>query len=588
MSQSFYFKDQNVFAEDLNNTESSRIADVKQRVQNLLGSSGGIYADLYSSFSIVKGGIFGRPDEYDQNKNLRVGLSDTSTLFIYSGDAIDVDGNPIRLESTKTVELGNEDSNYIWTPTVGTNYVKLHYTQSSGSVGTDDLGNQYYSRYYDSYYIEINGTHPTGSAGNPILLAIFTGLGDGTVSTGTLFDRRLYAKVITPASGVIIDPFRNPVASQTTVEDHVAATGSGTPSITNPHGLSYVDISGEDVGLHRIQSHIDGVISYDRETSTLNSFKGTVVNNSSPTAAIDFTTPSNAVLSVGGKIISSTLDSLTGASAFSIGGNDTYAALVYKDGTTSWVLYSTFISTYYDSELGTRIDDSGVNELLTTGHTNADYYLLGICVVASGGNSLTFTDTRSFLTTHPEDIIADFKENVSDPTDDLTNTSSLEDTLNRIRYQIGIALAGTGSAWKNTESSINAKGCIFVPKAGQTVPSGSSYFVEWVEGAAADLVYNNLNLATGSTITLTSGVYIINSYLLTHNVSGVRTTDTLYGNYGGGGPRSKDDRNSIVQEAYTQNTLTISVTTSSSVRSLLQTDVNADIDEGRLSIIKIS
>lgn len=448
MSKSYYFKDQNVFAEDLNNTENSRIEDVKNRTQALLGDSGGIYNNLYSEFSVVKGGIFGRPDEYAENKNLKVGLSDTSTLFIYPGDAIDVDGNHIKVETTKTVELGNEDSNYKWTPTTGTNYIKIKYSQSSGSVGTDDLGNQYYARYYDSYYVEIDGTHPSGSTGNPILLGVFTGLGDGSVSLGTLFDRRLYAKVITTADGVIIDPFRNPVASQITAADHIAAIGTGTPSPNNPHGLSLSDIGGSIEGdtAHKIQAHINGIIHFDNVTSTLNSFKGTVVNNNSPSAAIDFTPPSNALLAVGGAIISGSLPSLSGSDAYALAGNGTYAALVYKSGATSWVPYSDALLNYYDSRLSTP------GRYHTTGHKQPDYYYLGQCTVSAGGNTLVFTDGRTFNTTHPEDIIADFSEAVSQPSTALLATDSLSKNLERIRYQIGIAIGGSGNDWNNATS----------------------------------------------------------------------------------------------------------------------------------------
>jgi len=452
MSKSYYFKDQNVFAEDLNNTENSRIEDVKNRIQALLGNSGGIYNNFYSEFSVVKGGIFGRPDEYVENKNLKVGLSDTSTLFIYPGDAIDVDGNHIKVETTKTVELGNEDSNYKWTPTTGTNYIKIKYSQSSGSVGTDDLGNQYYARYYDSYYVEIDGTHPSGSTGNPILLGVFTGLGDGSVSLGTLSDRRSYAKVITTADGVIIDPFRNPVASQITAADHIAATGSGTPSLKNIHGLSFEDIGGEDFGLHRIQSHINGIIPYDRQTATLNSFKGNVVNNNTPSAAISFTAPSNAVLSVGGRIISTTLPSLTGASAFALNGNGNYVAFADKNGNTLWVTALTAYNDYFDAILSS----TGINPYYTTGHKNSDYYYLGLCTVSAGGNTLSFTDRRSFLTTHLKDIIADFKESTAPPSSPLSLTASLEDTLNRIRHQIGIAITGNSNDWNSATSPLTS------------------------------------------------------------------------------------------------------------------------------------
>ncbi len=447
MSKSYYFKDQNVFAEDLNNTENSRIEDIKNRIQALLGNSGGIYNDAYSNFSIVKGGVFGRPDEYDQNKNLKVAVRDSSTLFIYPGDAIDASGNPIKIESTKTVELGGEDANYIWTPTTGMNYVKIRYVQSSGSVGLDDQGNQYYTRYYDSYYIEVNGIHPSGSVGNPILLATFTGLGDGSINSGTLFDRRLYTKIITLAGGVIIDPFNNPVPSQITAADHFALVGTGTPSPTNPHGLSITDIGGSLAGdtAHKVQAHINGIIHFDNDTPTLDSFKGTVINNNSPSAAINFAPPSNALLAVGGEIISGSLPPFTGADAYAIAGNGRCEVFAYKDGTIFGVTYTDFLLNYYDD----RLSSLGIYH--TTGHKQPDYYYLGECTVSAGGNTLVFTDQRTFNTTHPRDIIADFS-NAFTPPSSLPKTADLVDNLKMLRYQIGIAIGGHGQDWNNSTS----------------------------------------------------------------------------------------------------------------------------------------
>jgi hypothetical protein len=369
----------------------------------------------------------------------------SSQLTIYGGSALDVDGELIYISATQTLNRNTSTVNYNCTTTVGINYVKLSYIESSGSIKTNFSGVGFPTRYTASWYININSVIPTT---DEILLATFTGDGSGNVTVGSIVDTRLYTRFYTFADAVGLDVYNIPVSTHTNVGDHIRATGSGTPSTNNPHGMSYSDISGSTTlltALHATELHVNCIVPLLRTTACYNSYLGTVFNPTS-NASISFTAPNNAFIVVNGIPISGSLTSLYAIDAYGIAGDGNYYAVVDNTGTTSWK------STLTVDSLFTKTVE-GVTRY-STGHMNKDYYILGIATVADNGDDITlWQDSRIFYGTHQIDIGADYDEAVGDPnsgTYALVRGSTLIDNLLRMRYQLGKAINGTGSttSWK--------------------------------------------------------------------------------------------------------------------------------------------
>ena len=439
MKKPFFFNDQYVFSDDLNYLNDTKEEELTSRIQGLLNTSGGIFGNLtYATGSIVSGGVFGSPADYLQNKNLRPHKQTSSTIRIYSGKALDVNGELIEILDTplnyRDVTLGNSTSYYSWLGSANVqNYIKIRYLQTSGSVQSDDEGNSYFTRYDGGFFITVNSVVPTSEE---ILLGTFTGDGSGAIS-GVITDRRLYIRPIVPASGVILDPTTKPISSWTSVEDHVNAKGSGTQTSTNPHGLTAADVGATGVQDHRIDNHVSGIIATDGvyDSGVYGSFTPTPTDTGGP-SIISFSAPaSNAGIAVGGEVFTAAIPDvdLTDSSIFASGDVNYY---VYLNASGS-----------IEAQAG------------TTGLVTPSKYVLCSITREDGGSDFSnFVDRRTYFANTPSIIRADFIEGVSNPATTLPLEASLVTTLDRIRYQLSKAINGTTTAWNSASPPLTAGG----------------------------------------------------------------------------------------------------------------------------------
>lgn len=458
MERPYFFPDQLVLDEDLNEIIEAVSLEIKRRAQGSLGDSGGWNESSLSTYKRGKAGIMGSPGESSSNKNFKVtyGLS-SDQLIIYSGSALDVNGELIYIDSTQTLNKGVDTVNYNWVSTTGINYVKLSYIETSGSVKTDDLGNGYFTRYQSSWFIKIDDVIPTN---DEILLATFTGDGGGNVTPSSIVDTRLYTRVYTFADAVGLDPYNTPINTHLSVGDHIRATGSSTPTSSNPHGLSFDDIGGSTRLLrseHATDIHVNCIISFTKDPTSINSYLGVVTSPSSG-AHLVFNSPSNAVMYINGVPFSGSISNLYASDAYNINGDGVYYAVVDSSGNPSWIPQSQE-STLIDTLFTTTV--SGLDRW-STGHKNKNYYILGRATVADNGDDITlWVDSRIFYGTHQLDIGADYDETILDPNAGggaLNRTSTLITNLARIRHQLGRAINGSASltSWKSTSYPLTA------------------------------------------------------------------------------------------------------------------------------------
>ena len=458
MQKPYFFPDQLVLDEDLNEIIEAVSLEIKRRVQGSLGDSGGWNETSLSTYKRSKGGIMGSPGESSLNKNFKVtyGLS-SDQLTVYPGSALDVNGELIYIDTTQTLNKGVSNSNYNWISTTGDNYVKLSYIESSGSIKTDDLGNGYPTRYQSSWFIKIDDVIPTN---DEILLATFTGDGGGNVTPSSIVDTRLYTRLYTFADAVGLDPYNTPINTHLNVGDHIRATGSSTPTSSNPHGLGFDDIGGSTRLLsstHATDVHVNCIVPYTRVTASFNSYLGTIISPTSG-AHIEFTPPSNSVLIVNGVPFSGSISNLYAIDAYNMGGDGIYYGVVDFQGNTSWIPQSQE-SILLDPLFTTVV--GGVDRW-ATGHKNKNHYILGRATVADNGDDITlWTDSRLFYGTHQMDIGADYDETVLDPNAGagaLVRGSTILTNLARIRHQLGRALNGSGSltSWRSSSYPLTA------------------------------------------------------------------------------------------------------------------------------------
>jgi hypothetical protein len=94
--------------------------------------------------------------------------------------------------------------------------------------------------------------------------------------------------------------------------------------------------------------------------------------------------------------------------------------------------------------------------------TSSQYVLLGRAnnVNASSQTIGSFTDMRTFYAMSQPVIRADFVESGSAPGVALSQSSTLQDNLNRIRHQIGMALTGDGTAWNGAHPLTAGSGSV--------------------------------------------------------------------------------------------------------------------------------
>ena len=484
MERPNFFNEQYVLSDDLNNIHHTLGSQSVYRTQAVLGNSGGVYqSKTFYTGSVHKGGIFGSPADYtNTGVNFYPTLDSSTQITIASGSALDVNGQFIRLTSTKTMSMGSSDTNYVWTASASSlNYIKLKYIEATGSIKADDSGNTYPTRYTGSYYFTVDSTVP---ASTELLLGTFTGGASGQIS-GTIQDRRQYVRIVTPANAVILDPDVKPVSTWNTVEDHIRAVGTGTASATNPHGMTLADLNYNDsvVG-HRIDSHVNGIILNQRTAAALISYSGSVVSAAS-NAQLAFSAPVAATASINGTLFSGSVSSIFSSSAPSDG---VFWVVLNASGTPSFVSTSSL-----------PYDDSSP-------HLFPQYMRLGRATIADSKDDITlWEDFRDLYVMSPYDVRADFTEATTSPTGsvaaNLARTSTLVTNMNRIRGAIGTVISGSVQAWSGSvpislyQLSVHDHS----GDAGDAPKMATSGSVWWT-GASASVTSANLN-------TLTSGSY---------------------------------------------------------------------------------
>ena len=442
MERSNFFGDQLVVDSDLNNIETTTASQLIKRSQAALGTSGGIGHNVpaWVAAGVASGGIFGSPADYlTVGKNFYVDFptGSSSLLRVYPGTAMDINGNLIYVASSVFITRGSTTSNTNWTSSPSaTNYIKLSYQEASGSIKANDAGEQFYTRYTAGYFINIDSVVPLPTE---ILIATFVSDSSGQVS-GTFTDRRTYVRAVTTADAVILDPTTKVVATINTLYDHAQAVGTGTPTVKNPHGLSAADIGfvvpSSSITEHRQSEHVSGILLDAKSAASFQSYSGSLGTPIGGYDVINFTAPTNAVLSVGGNIISSALPAISTQTA---PGNGAFYICATSLGVT------TFVSA---SVLGGLTLNNTENDP----HGLFDTYLPLTLVQITGAAHDTVasaTDVRRFYGMSPYDVRPDFSEPVSNATllDTVSKINSLVDNLARMRYQIGVALNGSGSVW---------------------------------------------------------------------------------------------------------------------------------------------
>jgi hypothetical protein len=439
MERSNFFGDQLVTDVDLNNIETTTASQIVLREQASLNTSGGMGKGIGGVYVYPtdKGGVFGSAVDYlNTSKNLYPDPASSVQIIVAAGQALDGAGNFINVTTPQTINKGDTgDNSWASTPLVY-NYVKIRYRETSDSVGANDAGDQFYTRYYDSFSIIIDGNAPV--IGTDVILGQFMSDSGGAITV--IQDCRTYVRTNVPADSVFMDPTVTPVATFHTVEDHVAAVGTGTPSITNPHGLTGADIGVTDplIGViqHRQDSHVNGIVVGDTSfIGTLQSYSASIVSNTPVlgTDSLVFTNPANAALIVDGNVLTTPLNSIVSDSAPSTG--------------DMWVVYDKTLAAAYFVPVADLIFDP------SNPRATEQYVLLASASVDPVTHSITnVADLRTFNAMSQYDIQTDYNETVSTASvlsrETTTHINSLVDNLARMRAQIGVALNGTASVWE--------------------------------------------------------------------------------------------------------------------------------------------
>ena len=442
MDRPIFYNDQDVLSDDLNQIGSYSTGKASSILLASLNNAGG-----YGSNANTIGGVFGSPADYNLNKNLKVStvLGWPNKLTIYSGNALDNSGNLINIPIDTTLTSGQITSNYSWTSgMVGLTYVKIKYQESSGSIKPDLVGNLYPTRYTSSYFITIDQNSILFS--NELLLAVFM-LDSNSNVVGGVTDNRTYIRPNIPASSVWLNPYpavKQSPASVLSVEDHVNSRGSTTPTLKNPHGTTLQDLGYEDVGSevvmeHLINAHLNGILVLSPELSTAwQSFSGSINHISGPDT-LSFTSATGSVLMVNG----SKVTTLTGA----LTSTDLWTALSSTDG-SGWAVCDSLGNLSWKIDADFTSDQLIVSStgLTRTNHNASQYYILGRATTSTvGDNFSAYVDHRSFYAETPLDIAADPIELQLNPNIySQYGSSSLSDSLGRMRYQIARAI-GSGS-----------------------------------------------------------------------------------------------------------------------------------------------
>ena len=397
MERSNFFNDQHVLSDDLNTIESTKIDSIKKHTLALISS----------------GSVIGRPgDGYLLPSITNIG---PSIITIAAGSAVDNFGEIITLAVPEVVSRISLASNQTWASgPAGTFYIKLQYQEASGSFKSNDAGVSYPTRYTDSYAVVINNAVPSSAS---VCLGSFVADSSGEITGGYsgLTDLRVFIRAKAFDDRTYLSA--SPIVGHIVVKDHILAKGSGTQTNTNPHGITLGDLGYPDtsIGLHWQDAHTNGIMLLARDTSTLNSWSGSIINTT-----IDyliFTPPTAyAVMNISGGLFSGSIAPLLATSAPSDG--------------VFWVVTT----------------GGGTAQFLPTGSYSFDplnphkypaYVKLGSASISNTGADIDYyTNIRDMFAMSQVDIRADFVEASSDPALPLSESATLVDNLNRIRARI--------------------------------------------------------------------------------------------------------------------------------------------------------
>lgn len=435
MDKSLYFRDQHVLADDLNNTEDTKEEQIKDRQQSHLGDSGGRGTPMHTT---PRGGVFGLASEYVQDKNLRTRYLGPEIL-INAGRALTGDGELLIIDSQIIIDgVGNEPNpNVVWgTTDDGSYFIKLRVISIESEEKSDDEGTSHPTRQTVEYRIHIDKDSPET---DDVLLATFT-IDGGVISNFN--DRRQFIRLFSVADAISNDPTSPTGDLADTVQEHMDAVGTGSPSATNIHGLSLADLGviedDANVFAHRRDSHVPGIIFKNipvGETGTqknerLSSYEPTV---GVPATHINFAPRKNAALIVNGIVYDTNLDQLV----IDDEDDDTYFVVATGGENTEFIRAG---------------DLSGIqNEPWKF----PQYYLIAFVIIQDGLID-ELTDLRRFFATNQQIVRADFAEGNESATVDLDDDASLINNLNRIRRQLGRAINGENNGWNATNVPLTA------------------------------------------------------------------------------------------------------------------------------------
>lgn len=445
MEKPVFYNDQGVLAEDLDQITNYIFSEVVDRLKSLMTHPGG-YGDNSVTGSNLTGGILGNPLNYwNDAVDLKISLLSATSIQVGIGKALDNDGNLISVNTLQTLTINSTGPTYSWEGESGLQYVSIKYTETDTAYKSDLVGALFPTRVTPSFFITVSATPPVYEDGE-IILATFNTYSSGEALTSTLLDKRVFATLAVPASGVIINPKnKTTLESHQTLQDHVNAKGTGDVTQKNIHGLALADLGyDENASLlylinHMTQSHRNGIIhSGTASIPSQNSFLG--VLNSPTNNQVAFTPATGAVAFINGKTVSSFSPLvLTGAAAYAIGGDAEYYAVINSSGSVSWKLGSALPAGYFDQfTTGPRISRLYPDELL-----------LGMAIVSDGGADIDWTDYRSWFNLTVDDIAPTDTGAAAAPST-LVMYNSLSNHLAQLRYQIGAALQGPGVPWDST------------------------------------------------------------------------------------------------------------------------------------------
>lgn len=237
---------------------------IKNRIKAILNSD---------NISAGSGSIVGRPGD----SSLEVTQTGAGAVVVAAGQAIDKNGDfidvptdvtdvddsdfepdkPSRTVSLTSVSIDGDSD--------GTYYFGVKYALDSGCVKSNRDGEEFATRYYDSY----EWTASTGSLASPAITLAKITTTSGGAGVVTIEDLRAdqWLSCQVDARAVYIDD--PPLTAMETLQDHVNMIGDASRvSTVNPHGVivysDFDDITNPPTGLsaattHGVEAHDDSV-----------------------------------------------------------------------------------------------------------------------------------------------------------------------------------------------------------------------------------------------------------------------------------------------------------------------------------------